>query len=128
MPTRDQLKPLPPTLTPQEVLNLVPHPENGKYKFFEHSAENPFQATLDFRLVNAWWLADLSFLTYASPKQFAIDRLKEAGFAGEGFGGFDNSAPPHVLVGHNQNVILVAFRGTNVSDLSDFLADIDLAP
>ena len=129
MPTRDQLKPLPPSQTPQDLLNLIPHPENGKYRFFEHAAENPFEATLDFRLVNAWWLADLSFLTYASPKQFAIDRVKEAGFTGaEGFGGFDNSAPPHVLIAHNASVILVAFRGTSVSDLSDILADIDLAP
>src|SRR4051794_29124152 len=126
MAKADQIKALPPTVTPQDLLNLVPHPENNNYKFFEHAAEHPFQPTVDFRLVNAWWLADLSFLAYASPKQFAKDRLREAGFTAEGFGGFDNSAPPHILVAHNSELILVAFRGTNVSDLSDIVADADL--
>jgi Lipase (class 3) len=41
---------------------------------------------------------------------------------------FRANPPPHILVAHTEDVILIAFRGTRVQELPDILADISFLP
>ena len=115
---------------PQSIADLdalLPAPGKDGYIFFEDAALHPFEKTLDFRHVNACWLIDVSYLSYATDAPYAVDRLHNAGLEGAPFG-FDRADPPHILVAHNADVIIVAFRGTRIQDLPDILADISFVP
>jgi len=105
--------------------NLIPpYPE---YKFFVsddagtrvdvNDPKDGFdRATRDFRMVNAWWLADASTLVYDEPA--AVEReFRAAGFTRVTLVG---SAEAHLLgrndtqcfVASNGDLVVVAFRGT----------------
>jgi hypothetical protein len=69
----------------------------------------------------------MSYLSYATDKQFALSRIAEARLTGAAFG-FEQATPPHILVAHNDDLVLVAFRGTRIDSLPDTLADISFLP
>jgi hypothetical protein len=101
---------------------LTPRPATDGYNFFENAAGHPFEKTLEFRQGNAWWLMDVAYLAYATSGPIVVDALRPAGLQGEVFG-FDRADPPHVVVAHNDNIIVIAFRGTSLQSFPDVLAD-----
>jgi triacylglycerol lipase len=106
---------------------LLPDPGNDGYKFFEDAKLYPFEKTLEFRHVNACWLIDCSYLSYATNTKYPTDQLQQAGLTAITFG-FERSEPPHLVVAHDENVVIIAFRGTRIQDLPDILADISFLP
>jgi hypothetical protein len=64
----------------------------------------------------------MSYLAYATSETFAVDQLRMAGLEGAAFG-FERDEPPHILVAHNDDVVVIAFRGTSIESLADVLAD-----
>lgn len=106
---------------------LLPHPETDGYLFFEDASRYPLDRALEFRHVNACWLIDCSYLSYATDKNYVATQLQNAGLNDEVFG-FERSEPPHVLIAHTKDVIIVAFRGTRIKDVADILADLSFLP
>jgi len=124
-----QKKPLPvdPTLAVQ--LDLLLHPEHNTtgYAAFEDAMAHPFtpEATTWSR-VNAWWLADASWLAYshdnAEVKRILAVRagLTSCTFiAGGGTSGY---------IAHNNDLAIVAFRGTQPDDWHDLFDLAGLLP
>src|SRR5207248_290470 len=60
-------------------------------------------------------------------EDYAINQLHGVNLDGAAFG-FDKTQPPHILIAHNDDLIVVAFRGTRIQDLPDVLADISFLP
>ncbi len=110
-----------------DLTALLPDPGSDGYEFFEHSGNHPLEKSTDFRQVNAWWTMEMSYLSYATQKQFALDRIHEAGLNGSAFG-FERQDPPHILVAYSPDVMTVAFRGTRIDQFPDILADISFLP
>src|SRR3989339_474827 len=55
-------------------------PPFNNYKFFEDAKSFPFEdRTRDLSLINAWWLSEISILSY-SEKSFVEKKLKQNGF------------------------------------------------
>lgn len=89
-------------------------PPNEDYTYFENSASHPFDFKADgFSIVNAWWLADASLLAYAD-RDFVTARFTDAGLAVEGWQPFTARGSTQCYVAHNQDFVIVAFRGTQV--------------
>src|SRR5262245_44011136 len=101
------LKRIPPA-TVQHVL-----PPNLDHEYFKDGGRHPFRHAADgFELVNAWWLAEASLLTYA-PADFALRQFRDAGWtvdADQPFAG----ASTLCYVAYSRNAAIVAFRGTQV--------------
>jgi len=123
----DPQKPVPDPKSVQEHEALLPDPGHDGYVFFENAANVPLEKSLDFRDRNSWGLMDISYLAYATDGAYAIDQLQKVNLTGAVFG-FDRNDPPHILVAHNNDFIVIAFRGTRVQDLPDILADIAFLP
>jgi triacylglycerol lipase len=86
------------------------------YDYFANSGQHPFQHdTKQFAMVNAWWLIEAATLVYADAT-FVQAQLQKAGLTLANF--FDNKGT-QCLVATNDNFIIVAFRGTEVSPRSD---------
>jgi hypothetical protein len=108
---------------------LSPHPEDDHYQFFENATENPFDSsTFSFRVVNAWWLIDTSFLVYSVSEPYIKDRLRNAGMADTVTFGFNGSQGMEALVTHNHQYVFIAFRGTDFHQVVDVMADIEFIP
>jgi triacylglycerol lipase len=103
----DKQKAIPPA-TPEWVL-----PPIENYTYFEHHEEHPFdhEAT-GFKLVNAWWLADAALLAYADGP-FAKEKFEAAGLTVDGQQPVSGQST-QCYVAHNENFVIVAFRGTQV--------------
>lgn len=129
MPNTDLPKTVPNPQTKADLDALLPNPGTPRdpWTFFEGGARHPLEKTLDFRQVNAWWMIEMCYLTYATDPGYAVSQLRAAGLDGQTFG-FENDQPPHILVAHNSEIIAVAFRGTRVDALADILADITFLP
>ncbi|PWT99957.1 MAG: hypothetical protein C5B51_26115 [Terriglobia bacterium] len=123
----DGLKPVPNPQSIAELTALVPEPGRDGYLFFENAEHHPLEKTTAFRQTNAWWAMELAYLAYGTDRQFVMEQLQAAGLSGEVFG-IDRSEPPHALVAHNANLILVAFRGTRLDQLADIVADLSFFP
>ena len=120
-------------LPPNVIENVLP--PDKKYHYFKDHQENRFEynAPYEFKLVNAWWLADAAFLAYTEP-QFAERRFKAAGFPHCKF--FSCSSTQCYVV-HNDNFVIVAFRGSEIRQregtsgcdlryiVADWLTDLD---
>lgn len=107
-------KPVPPA-TIKEIF-----PPNKNYQYFEKNTEHPFKHKSEqFQMVNAWWLADAALLSYAE-KNFVEDEFQKAGLNTNFFSG--NSTQCYVA--HNNNFVIVAFRGTQVNNFQDIIKDI----
>jgi pimeloyl-ACP methyl ester carboxylesterase len=106
------IKPVP-IPTPDVVL-----PPNRNHEYFKDCESHPFQySATAFELVNAWWLAEASLLAYA-----------ESGFATPGFSGAGlelagqqpfSGPSTQCYVAHNDDFVIVAFRGTQVPKLDE---------
>lgn len=95
-------------------------PPDLKYKYFENCTKHPFKPdTKLFSLVNAWWLAEFSFLSYAS-EDFIKSQINRAGF--KSFRFFD-SLKCKCFVANTIDYAIVAFRGTAIGS-PDFFIDL----
>jgi len=102
-------KPIPPC-TSDTVL-----PPVAGHAYFEDCANHPFRSqSQKFQLVNAWWLAEASLLAYAEAA-LARSRFEAAGFTVSGpqpFAGAAPGASTQCYVAHSDQMVIVAFRGT----------------
>jgi triacylglycerol lipase len=110
------MKPLPAL----DDARLLPPVSPDCYRYFEHAAEHPFAGdTIAPSLRNAWWLAECALAAYADPELaapvFAQGGLSVAG--GAPITGSRHGGQCYVLA--NEQVIIVAFRGTQVVKASD---------
>lgn len=101
---------------------LVP---NKLYKYFDAWQTHPFKSDASgFELVNAWWLAELSFLAYADgifiDQMLETSGLRGAGFATRSFA----SGGTQCFVLNNDKTIIVAFRGTQVDNFWASVLDV----
>jgi pimeloyl-ACP methyl ester carboxylesterase len=105
-------KPIP-APTPDVVL-----PPNSNHEYFADCDSHPFKfdATA-FELVNAWWLAEVSLIAYAD-SVFVTPRFSSAGLELAGQQPFSGSST-QCYVAHNDNFVIVAFRGTQVPRLGE---------
>lgn len=97
-----------------------------RYPFFEHAERVPFEpAATGHSKANAWWLAELSMLSYGSlaPDGFVQQTLAKAGFRGAPLGS-DAQAGTQGFVAWNDQVLVVTFRGTEVKEKADVLTDV----
>jgi len=102
-----------PKIIPDPNLEVV-LPPNLNHVYFAEASQHPFRFKAQrFQLVNAWWLAEAALLAYAE-KEFAIPQYTKAGLNVEGNQPFSIGGSTQCYVAHNQNFVIVAFRGTQV--------------
>ena len=96
---------------------------NRDYGYLLDGKQRPFAADArDWRVVNGWWLAELSLLEYVREADFKSAVLMRAGLSGLRF--FDQQATnTQCLVAETSTVVLVVFRGTELGSLRDLLTD-----
>jgi hypothetical protein len=123
----DPQKVVPNPSSVQELNALLPNPGSDGYIFFENVNTCTIERTLEFRKLNCWWMIEISYLVYGTSEAFVTGELAKVGLGAAVFG-FNRSQPPHILVAHNNEIILVAFRGTRINDLPDILADVSFFP
>ncbi len=100
-------------------------PPNMDYWYFEYAQDHPFDYEREvFSPVNAWWLADASFLVYTHPG-FARLSLHIAGL--KGFRFFKKYST-ECFVANNRDFVIVCFRGTEIKSfkaIPDIFTDIN---
>ncbi|MDA3799381.1 MAG: lipase family protein [Kiritimatiellae bacterium] len=90
-------------------------PPDMDYIYFEDFKNHPIEPNnLKYSPVNSWWFAECSFLAYCHPG-FARMAYQLAGFDGFRFFGATGT---ECMVSWNNNVVIVAFRGTEMKSLS----------
>ncbi len=95
---------------------------NLKYKYFENCKKHPFRANeKEFSLVNAWWLAECSFLSY-TPPDFIKSQVSQAGI--KSFRFFE-SYKCKCFVANTSDFAIVAFRGTATKSTDLFIDLVD---
>jgi hypothetical protein len=110
---------------PQETVEGLRPPLPG-YPYFEHADHFPFRAdATGYSAVNAWWLADASFLVYGNAdfitRTFRDSSLPRQGFHVDWLGTARNNRG---MVLRNDRMMAIVFRGTrlqrhNVFDLAE---------
>jgi len=96
------------------------------YPYFEHAEQVPFEPEASgHSKANAWWLAEMSMLSYGSlaPDGLVKKTLGEVGFAGVPLGS-DARSGTQGFVAWNDAIVVVAFRGTEVKEKADVLTDV----
>jgi triacylglycerol lipase len=106
---------------------LIPRPEKVEYDFFRNAREHAFVADSGFHWVNAWWLIEMSYLVYSASETYARAQLANVGL-GVQFFGFDNTKSTQAMVAWDPQSAFVVFRGTQIDQLLDWIADADLRP
>ncbi|WFB37727.1 lipase family protein [Kiritimatiellota bacterium B12222] len=92
-------------------------PPDMDHVYFEHGEDFPMEPrVLAYSAVNAWWFAEFSFLVYCHPG-FARLATKLAGF--DAFR-FLNGKGTECMISANTEVVVVAFRGTELKSRSAF--------
>jgi hypothetical protein len=114
-PDYDQAMDLQPRPMPVETLSGLRPPLAG-YPYFAHADQMPFQPrAVEHSEVNAWWLADASFLVYGTAafveQSLADSPLPAQGFHLEWLGTPDNNRG---MVLTSETAIVVVFRGTRL--------------
>jgi triacylglycerol lipase len=90
-------------------------PPDMDYVYFEGAKSAPFKPEqTEYSPVNAWWLAESSFLAYTHPG-FARMAFKLAGLDGFQFLG---GTATECMIAWNDDLAIVAFRGTEMKSLS----------
>src|SRR5258708_2561820 len=113
--------------------NLYYPPTKGDYDYFEGS---PFESAANFRFPNASWAADAAMLAYA---RYQKTRMNEAEFNGilsphfntRGMIGdcfVDNASTGRGFFVGNDNIAILAFRGTEKGNPHDVKADLKFLP
>lgn len=87
------------------------------YIYFENSDEFPFEYRADgYSSINAWWLAEASFLAYCHPgycrMAYYIAGFKEFQFF--------NGPGTECMVASSDTTVIVSFRGTEINSRSVF--------
>jgi hypothetical protein len=118
---------VPEPLSLQELNALLPNPGSDGYTFFDNVSNCTIEKTLEFRKVNCWWMIEMSYIVYGTSGAFVKEQVGKVGLEATVFG-FDRLQPPHILIAHNSEVIVIAFRGTRINDLPDILADVSFLP
>ena len=97
---------------------------NEEYGYFSLAREYPFDAQDgQFSLVNAGWLADCSLLVYSRSDADVTARLiSSGGFSQATCIGFDRPGA-QCFVAHRNEGTVVCFRGTEVGEWQDLVAD-----
>lgn len=96
----------------------------GGYPYFSGIHERPFQAGMQgLSLVNALWLAECSLLVYVRDPETVQSTLRGAGFSDATCFRFDQKGAQS-FVAHNDDIIVVCFRGTEVEERKDVWHDI----
>jgi len=86
-------------------------PPNLDRDYFDDAVANPFRPQAQvFEPVNAWWLAEAALLAYAD-EGFARRQFGRAGF---GEVGFLSKAGSQCYLAETSDVVIAAFRGTQV--------------
>lgn len=115
-----QKKPFPPNPSLELQRDLLLNPERNPtgYVAFENATAHPFapDATTWSR-VNAWWLADASWLAYAHDETMVRTILAER--AGLTSCEFISREGTQCYIAHNAQLAIVAFRGTQPDDWHD---------
>jgi triacylglycerol lipase len=103
-------------------------PPDMDYVYFEESDSHPMEPeNQEYSEVNAWWFAECAFLAYCHPG-FARMAYRLAGF--DGFRFFESTGT-ECMVSWNEQVAVVAFRGTELKSLSalhEIRTDLNAAP
>ena len=103
-------------------------PPDMNYVYFEHAKTFPIQfKETNYSPVNAWWFAECSFLAYAHPG-FARMAFLPAGFNNFKF---FHTAATDCMLAWNDKCIIVAFRGTELNNISifrDFSTNLNTKP
>jgi triacylglycerol lipase len=99
---------------PQETINGLRPPLAG-FPYFQHADRFRFQPDAVDWAVNAWWLADASFLVYGDAR-FVEEALEKSPLPSQGFrlnwlGTADDNRG---MVLSNENTLVIVFRGTRV--------------
>ncbi|MFT7617554.1 MAG: triacylglycerol lipase [Planctomycetota bacterium] len=98
---------------------------NLKWDYLAKSEHYPFQHGFDGQsLINAWWLMEISFLSYVQDREFVNRFLKRAGFDGALSISRDSN---HVLVVRDETKLIVCFRGTQIRSFDNLLTDAKFA-
>ena len=98
------------------------HKPEDKYTWFSYKDTHPFEHdATDFSLTNALWLAESSRLAYLKDIERIRKEYEYAGFTNFKF--FDKKGT-QCLVASSDKAMIVAFRGTEPSELKDVKADI----
>lgn len=93
-----------------------------EHEFFQQADRLPFVPRAQgVHLVNDWYLAEMSLLVYREDRGLVRHALRRAGFPRVAF--FSRHGT-QALVAHNADAIVVCFRGTEVAEREDLLADI----
>lgn len=100
---------------------------NTEYEYFSLAGHHAFESQdSHFSLVNAGWLADCSLLVYLTDEAEVTKRLiDEGGFTEVTCIGFDRPGA-QCFVARRPEGTVVCFRGTEVSEWQDLVADADL--
>ena len=102
--------------------------DQGGYPYFAGIDRRPFQADgQGFNLINALWLSECSLLVYVREPQVVKDTLIQTGFLGVECFNFDVEGS-QAFVAHNDQVIIVCFRGTEAQEPKDVWHDIQFIP
>lgn len=89
-------------------------PPNRKHDFLAMAGSAPFEPSAEtFSWVNAWWLAELSLLSYDDPEHVAR-HLEPLGFQLPGEQPLHGSGSTQCYVAVSSSAVIVAFRGTEV--------------
>lgn len=114
-----------PLLEPYNYKIILP---DLNYPYFLLSDKYKFESDkTDFSLINAWWLSEISFITYAEPT-FTKQKLKKAGFTDVTF--FQNGSSQG-LITWNNDIIIISFRGTEMNStkiVTDVITDVNTLP
>jgi hypothetical protein len=100
----------------------------GGYPYFTGIAQQPFQADgQGLNLINALWLSECSLLVYVREREVVEETLQKAGFGEVRCFNFDRQGSQS-FVTHNDEIIIVCFRGTEVQELKDVWHDVQFVP
>ena len=118
-------KPIPKNLSLEEQQQLVFHPEKNptRYVAFEHATDYPFEPkAATWSRVNAWWLADASWLSYTQEAETVKAIFRDrAGLPSCELIARDGT---ECYLAHGADFAIAAFRGTQPDDWNDVLDDV----
>jgi pimeloyl-ACP methyl ester carboxylesterase len=116
----EKLGPLKPQPTSISEL-LVP---NSRHRYFENAEHHPFRDAVErFDVLNAWWLAEASFLAYVRDRRSIGERLIRTGFYDVRF---IRCGATFCYVAAASRFVIVCFRGTDVAELENLLTDVKI--
>ena len=94
---------------------------NLTWDYLGDARNYPFEEdSTELSLVNAWWLMELSFLVYTPDQELVWSRLAQAGFAGAQA---IHKKGHHVLIVRDDRKLIVAFRGTLLTNIENLITD-----